>query len=155
MTFQITGLAPEPFIAYFNMTDNALRAVGACRMLVTEYPGTPCRVSLEDAQLGETVLLVNHIHQPAPTPYQASHAIFVRQGVSQHQPGIDEVPEVLSCRLISIRAFDRDHMMVNADVVAGGNLPEAIKEFFVDTLVDYLHLHNAKQGCYAAKVQRA
>ena len=52
-------------------------------MTVSESPGTPCRVTLADAEVGETVILINHTHLKADTPYRASHAIFVREGQPQ------------------------------------------------------------------------
>ena len=124
-------------------------------MIVEEKPGYPCRVSLADAEIGETVILVNFQHQSAESPYQATHAIFVRQNVEQAFPGIGVVPELLKTRLISIRAFDEKHYMVKADVVDGSRLSGSIQAILQDTKVAYLHLHNAKPGCFAARVTRA
>jgi hypothetical protein len=118
-------------------------------------PGFPCRISLADAEVGETVILLNFEHQPADSPYRAAHAIFVRQGAEQAFPKVDEVPEVLASRLISIRAFDQRHYMTTADVVDGARLAEAIPALLNNPAVAYVHLHNARPGCYAARVMRA
>lgn len=155
MTFLIEALSPEPFKQFFAMTDAELSAIGARRCKVTEDASTPCRVSLADAAVGETVLLVNHTHQPAKTPYHARHAIFVRQNVDQYHPEAGEVPKALSARLMSVRGFDADHMMQTADVVQGAALTQTITAFFADQRIAYIHLHNAKPGCYAACVRRA
>lgn len=64
-------------------------------MIVDKKPGFPCRVSLTDADLGETVLLVPFHH---------------------HE---------VSSRLLS------------------------------DESVSYLHIHNARPGCYNCRVLRA
>ena len=101
------------------------------------------------------MLLVNFMHQPADTPYCASHAIFVREGADEAYDGIDTIPETLRIRLISLRAFDAAHRMVDADVVEGRSLDSLIARFFEDRRVAYLHAHHAKQGCYAARVDRA
>lgn len=123
MSFQIHALPSEPFVPLFGLTDEQLAAQNACRVQVTETPGTPCRISLEDAKVGETVILLNYAHQTAASPYAASHAIFVRVGARQAKPSIGQVPISLSSRLISVRWFGADHMMMmDADVVDGVDL---------------------------------
>jgi len=155
MSFQIHALAPSQFEPLFTLSDSELTKARATRMIVEEKPGYPCRVSLADAEIGETVILVNFQHQPAESPYQATHAIFVRQNVEQAFPDIGVVPESIKIRLISVRAFDDEHNMINADVVDGSRLSESIQAIFQDKKVAYLHLHNAKPGCFAARVTRA
>lgn len=155
MTFQVVGLRPEEFAAFFTMSADELARRNARKMVVTASPGTPCRVSLADAEVGETVVLVNYEHQPAKTPYRSSHAIFVRKGVQQSQLPVGEVPQVMLSRLISLRVFDHDDMMVDADVVPGTELKGAIVQAFANPAVSYLHLHYAKPGCFAGSVKRA
>jgi len=155
MSFQIHALPAEPFQALFRMNAQELAGVQATSMVVDAKPGYPCRVSLADAEIGETVVLVNYQHQAADSPYRSAHAIFVREHAGQAFPERGEVPEVLSTRLISVRAFDENHYMVNADVVDGMGLQEVIPAMLRDPGVVYLHLHNAKQGCFAAAVTRA
>jgi hypothetical protein len=155
MSFRIHALPYEPFAALFKLSDADLAQAGATRMIVDTRPGSPCRVSLTDAEPGETVVLVNFEHQPANSPYRASHAIFIRENAEQAFPRVGEVPEVLSSRLISVRAFDERHYMIAADVVEGSKLGEAIPVMLENPEVAYLHLHNAKPGCFAASVTRA
>jgi hypothetical protein len=155
MSFQIHALPPEPFEPLFALSDKELAKVRASRKIVDAKPGYPCRVSLADAEIGETVVLANFMHQSADTPYQASHAIFVRENTEQAFPDVGVVPEVLQTRLISARAFDDHHHMVNAEVVDGSCLKETIATMLQDPVVAYLHLHNAKQGCFVARVTRA
>jgi len=154
MTFQVHALDETQFQKFFTMSEQELAAHNACLEVVKEYPGTPCRVSLDDARVGETVLLVNYAHQRGASPYSSSHAIFVRKGVKTEPPAPATIPRVLSSRLMSVRGFDRNHMMVQADVVEGDALRKAIEAFFADPDVDYIHLHNAKPGCFAAMVTR-
>ncbi|MFO1133574.1 MAG: DUF1203 domain-containing protein, partial [Hyphomicrobiales bacterium] len=80
MAFRITGLSPEPFRHLFGLPDEQLRRLGVRRYVVDKTPGFPDRIEMRDAEVGETVLLLNHVCQPADTPYRASHAIFVREG---------------------------------------------------------------------------
>jgi len=155
MSFQIHSLAAEDFADLFALSDAELAAKDACRQIVQSHPGTPCRVSMADAEIGETVILLNFEHQPAASPYKASHAIFVREAASQAHLAAGDVPEVLRSRIISMRLFDEDHMMIDADIVRGDDLAVAITAAFENDQVAYAHLHYAKPGCFAASVTRA
>jgi len=155
MSFQIHALSPAQFEPFFALSDSELSKVQAAKMIVDNKPGYPCRVSLADAEIGETVILLNFEHQSADSPYKAAHAIFVRQNAEQAFPDIGMVPELFETRLISIRAFDEKHYMVDADVVDGARLSESIPTILQDTKVAYLHLHNAARGCFSARVTRA
>ena len=155
MSFRIVALPLAPFAPLFALSDDELRHRGALRTRADHSPGFPCRVSLEDAEPGETVLLVHYEHLAADTPYRASHAIYVREVAVEAVPAVDEVPEVLRRRLLSVRAFDAYDMMIDADVIDGRALEPVLTRFFDSPRVAYLHLHNAKPGCYAARVERA
>ena len=154
MSFQIHALPESPFVDLFSIPDSELAKRSARRMVVDANPGFPCRVSLADAEVGETVILVNFEHQPNDTPYRSTHAIFVREGVEQvvMEPG--EVPEVLRIRLLSVRAFDKAHQMIDADVVDGQELKGTIERLFENPNIAYVHLHNARPGCFSASVTR-
>ncbi len=154
MSFQIHPLPYDAYAPLFALSDDELAAQSARRMTVDVFPGTPCRVSLQDADVGERVILINYQHQPEDTPYQASHAIFVREGASQAELGAGDVPDVIRLRLISIRGFDKEHMMIEADVVDGQHVDKAIEMVFENTDVRYIHLHIAKPGCFVARVTR-
>jgi hypothetical protein len=155
MSFRISGLPLTRFAPLFGMSDEALAAFQIVRRVADRKPGFPCRVSLRDAEPGERVLLLNFSHQPAGTPYRSNHAIYVREAATEAVPQPGEVPDVIRLRLISVRAFDAEDMMVDADVVHGRELEPVIERIFADARVAYLHLHNAKPGCYAARVDRA
>ena len=155
MSFQVHALPAARFKPLFDLSDEELSKIRAARMTVDAKPGYPCRVSLADAEIGETVILVNFEHQPAESPFRASHAIFVRELAQQAHPGIGMVPDLLESRLISIRAFDGRHYMVDADVVDGSSLGGSIPAMLQDPGVEYLHLHNARLGCFIARVTRA
>jgi uncharacterized protein DUF1203 len=154
MGFRITGLPAEPFTRLFTLSDAELAAHHAVRRTADARPGFPCRVSLTDADVGDEVILVHFEHQTAATPYRASHAIYVRRGERQFD-AVDQVPEALRLRLLSVRAFDAAGMMTGADVVDGRELEAAIARLFDDSRSAYLHVHFAKPGCYAARVDRA
>jgi hypothetical protein len=154
MGFRIRGLSPEPFRHLFGLDDAALAAAGVRRCAVDRAPGFPDRIEVRDLLPGETALLLNYIHQPADTPYRASHAIFVREGASTACDLVDQVPQAIRIRPISLRAFDGAHMLVEADLVDGEDMQPAIERMFARSTVA-LHAHYAKPGCYAARIDRA
>jgi hypothetical protein len=155
MTFQVHALSREPFEHLFTMSDADLAQHRALRQRVTAKPGTPCRVSLQDAEPGEEVILLHYVHQPADSPFHASHAIYVRTNAIEAKPAPDEIPVLLRTRLLSLRAFSSNGMMLAADVVAGTEAELQISAMLKPSEVEYLHIHNAKQGCYLARVNRA
>ena len=154
MDFEISALEKDEFSHLFGLDDETLAKHGARRMKVDSNPGYPCRVTLKDAEIGETVLLLNYEHLAVDTAYRSSHAIFVREGASTRSPIVNQIPDQLKSRLLSIRAFDADGMMVDADVVDGTGCEPLIQRMLDDRRVDYLHIHNARRGCYAARVDR-
>lgn len=126
--FRIQALPTERFAAQFALDDAALHARGARRVVVDACPGFPCRVSLQDALPGETVVLLHHLHHDVDSLYRASGTVFVRQAARAE-------PET--------------------DVVPGTELESAIGNLFEDPQIAYLHLHHARAGCYAALVTRS
>lgn len=153
MTFRITGLDPAPFASLFQLDDAALAARSIARMIVSACPGFPCRISLDDARLGETVLLLNHV-SVAEGPFGARHAIFVAQGHSSPAIYDDAVPPALDRRLLSLRGFGGDGMMLAAALAQPGEAHPVIRQLFADPAVRYIHAHNAIRGCFAAAVER-
>ena len=154
MSFRVRGLAPGQFRPLFEASDENLRAIGIVRVVADDH-GFPCRVSLAEAAPGDELLLLNYEHLSVATPYRSRHAIFVRENAEEVHPEIDEIPESLRIRLLSLRAFDRAGMLRDADVVQGSDLAAAIEHMLAQPEVEYLHLHNAKPGCFAARVDRA
>ena len=155
MSFHIRALPFASFAPLLSMTDEALRSHRAMRRIADKKPGFPCRVSLVDAEVGENVLLVHFEHQSADTPFRSSHAIYVRENATQAKYDRNEVPELFRSRLLSLRGFDACGMLIDADVVEGTLLEPRLERMLEHRLVDYVHLHYAKPGCYAARADRA
>ena len=147
MNYRIIGLSPEPFLHLYGLSDAALAERNARRYRADTRPGFP--------DLGESVLLVNFIPQAAATPYRASHAVFVREGAQRAITVENEVPEALRVRPLSVRAFDAAHWMVDAALCDGERLDEPLQRFLAKEDVDYLQVHFAQRGCYAARVERS
>jgi hypothetical protein len=154
MDFRIQGLDPAPFQALYGLPDGELAARGARRYRADAKPGFPDRVELVDAEPGETVLLVNHVHRDAGTPYRASHAVFVKEGALSRYDRVNEVPESLRSRTLSVRAFDAHDMMVDADLVDGRQLEALIASQLGREDVASIDVHYAKRGCFACRVTR-
>ncbi|HLX26448.1 MAG TPA: DUF1203 domain-containing protein [Candidatus Cybelea sp.] len=154
VSFRITGLAPEEFQHLYGRADDELAAFGVKRCVVDATPGFPDRVEMRDLQPGEHALLLNFVHLDSASPYRSSHAIFIREGATDRYDRIDEVPDVMRIRALSLRAFDKDAMMLDADLIDGHALEELIEKFFADPRVAYIHVHNAKPGCYSGRIDR-
>lgn len=158
MDFRITGLPVEPFIPFFSMSDGELLTHGASRVVARPEDAPlmqPCRVSLRDSEPGEVSILLNFPHHTTPTsPYRAAGPIFVRAGVTETASFVNHVPAQQRIRLLSVRAYDADGIMVDADVREGTELEAVIERMFARDDVAFLHAHNAKRGCYSCRIDR-
>ena len=123
-------------------------------MTVTQKPSFPCRVTLEDREIGEKVLLLNHVSHNVANPYRASHAIFVTEGEEESAEYVDAVPPVFGPRVLSLRGFDSAGMMVDAILTQPGEADAGIRRLFGNPEVATIHAHNATRGCFAAKIER-
>ena len=152
MTFRILGLPAEKFTHLFGLSDADLAAQGGVRRTVDgKYP---CRVSLTDSQAGEQLLLINYEHHAVDSPYRMRFAIFLREG-DQTYDRVNEVPEQFRNRILAVRSFDKDAMMVANQLIDGNEIEPVLEKMLAPSNVDYLHVHFAAAGCYAARVQRA
>lgn len=154
MTYRITGLDPAPYKPLFGLPDAELEARGIVRMTVTEKPSFPCRVSLTDRDIGESVLLLNHVSHDVANPYRASHAIFITESAEEAGIYVDEIPPVFEPRILSLRGFDEDGMMVDAILTQPGEADAGIRQLFANPAIASIHAHNATRGCFAAKIER-
>lgn len=153
-SFRLVALPSDRFARLFERSDAELESAGARRVVVDAKPGYPCRVSLADAEVGETVLAVAFTHHDVSSPYRASGPIFVRRDAATASPAAGEIPVMFRHRLLSVRAYDRAAMMVGAEVVSGQELEASIERLFAGDEVEYLHVHNAGPGCYNCRVVR-
>ncbi len=153
MTYVVRGLDPTPFKPLFGLSDDELARHGAVRMTVTD-PTFPCRVSLTDRAIGETVLLVNHVSHDVANPYRATHAIFVTESQQEPAEYVDRVPPVFETRVLSLRGFDKDGMMAEAILTQPGGAEDGIRRLFANPQIETIHAHNATRGCFSAKIER-
>jgi hypothetical protein len=155
MTYVVKGLDPAFYRLLFGLSETELAERGAVRMTVTEKPSFPCRVTLEDRDIGETVLLLNHVSHDVANPYRASHAIFVSEGAELAAEFIDRIPPVFETRVLSLRGFDEKGMMGDAVLTQPGEADAGIRKLFENPDIVTIHAHNAARGCFSAKIERA
>jgi hypothetical protein len=154
MTYKITGLDPSEFTHLIGLDEEDLAAQGAVRMTADARPGFPCRITLDDAEIGETLLLVNHCSHDGDNPYRATHAIFVNESATEAAIYVDEVPPALDRRVLSLRAFDQAGMMTDAALAQPGEADAVIRGLLASDAVDHVDAHNATRGCFAARIDR-
>ncbi len=154
MTYRIDGLDPAPFTPLFALDDAALAERGAMRVTAAADRGFPCRVSLEDAHAGETLILLHHVSHDVATPYRSAYAIYVREGVERAGPWVDAVPPVFEGRPLGLRGFGADGLLKTAALAAPGEADVAIRALFSDAAIAYIDAHNAAHGCFAARIER-
>jgi hypothetical protein len=155
MAYRYTGLSPAPFAPLLALDDDALAARGMRRMIADASPGFPCRISLEDAEPGERVLLLAYEHQPARTPFRASGPIFIRERARAAFDRVGDPPPAFLTRPLSLRAYDETGMMCDADITAGAEIETLLARLFDHPDAAYIHVHYARRGCFAGRVERA
>jgi hypothetical protein len=154
MSFRIRGLQPAQFEPLFALDDGALLERSMRRVGIDEPHSAPCRVTLQDAEPGERVILLPFAHHQVHSPYRGAGPIFVRETARQAFDRIDELPPVFAGRLLAVRAYDADGMMLDAEVV-DSDPRELFTRFFCERATDYIHVHYARRGCYSCCVERA
>jgi len=156
VNFRISGLSLDQFAPFFTMDDAELSQRGARLMIADHKPGFPCRVSLKDAEVGERVLLLPHAHHDVDSPYRSSGPIFVRENACQAELAVNELPQVVWHRLLSVRGYDSAGFMLASEVLEGKDAAlQQIRRMFADPKIAYLHIHNARPGCFSCRVDRA
>jgi hypothetical protein len=154
MTYKIEGLAHADFAHLFVLSDAELAEHNAVRVTAGADNGWPCRVSLEDAKAGESLILFNHVSHDVATPYRNAYAIYVRESAADTAAYLDRTPPVFEGRPMAFRAFDRDGMLRNAALALPGQADTKIRELFEADEIAYIHAHNAAHGCFSARIER-
>lgn len=155
MNFQIVALDKQQFQPWLKKNNRELCLHNARWIVADATPGYPCRVSLQEAEVGERVLLLPYTHLDAHSPYHASGPIFIREQAMQASLQVNQIPEVLRNRLLSLRAYDRQGMMKYAEVVQPDDLSTILRQQLQDPEIETVHIHNAKPGCFSCAAYRA
>jgi hypothetical protein len=154
MTYKIEGLGCEAYAALIGLDDDSLVRRHARRVTADSRPGFPCRVTLEDAEPGETLILFNHVSHDVPTPFRSAYAVYVREGAAKPACYVDEAPPVFEGRTLGLRGFDAQGMLRAALLALPGEADSKIRALFDRSDIETIHAHNAAAGCFAAKIVR-
>jgi len=131
-----------------------LRELGGAIYVADEKPGFPCRQCLLDAEIGDELILVSHDPFTTDTPYRSASPIFLHREPCRPPVSLQELPEQLTCRTLSVRAFNAEAMMIDAAIIDGKALEQTLTELFEDMASSSIHIHNADRGCWATSVKR-
>lgn len=153
--FQVVSLNETAIHRYRGLSDQVLEALNARWLTVDKSPGYPCRVSLQDAAVGERVLAFNYAHHNVSSAYAATGPIFIREFAHAAHCEKNTLPKMLDHRLLSVRGYNAECNMVVAEVVEGKRAPSLIRQVFQNSSVEYLHIHNAGPGCFNCSVIRS
>ncbi|MEA3054080.1 MAG: hypothetical protein QOG72_2983 [Sphingomonadales bacterium] len=154
MTYRIEGLGRDAYAGLIELDDEALARRHACRVTANSKPGFPCRVTLEDAEPGESLILFNHVSHDVPTPFRSAYAIYVRESAGAPACYVDETPPVFAGRALGLRGFDAQGMLSGALLALPREADEKIRALFERPEIQTIHAHNAAAGCFAAKIVR-
>lgn len=153
MTYRIRGLEPALFAGHFALDDASLAAQRARREVAGEGR-FPCRVTLEDAMPGETLLLTHYANHAVESPYRNAFAIYVRAGAREAADYIDSLPPVLRGRPIALRGYTADGDLHRAALALADDVDGQVRTLLEDQAVAYIDAHNAMHGCFAARIER-
>jgi Protein of unknown function (DUF1203) len=154
MTYKIAGLNPVDHASLFTMSDVELAAINAKRVIATSNPGFPCRVSLKDAEEGDTLILFHHVSHDVVTPHRSAYAIYVNEASKLAATYVDETPPVFEKRDIALRGFDSEGNLCDALLAGPGQADVQIRALFENADIAYIHAHNAAYGCFSAAIVR-
>jgi hypothetical protein len=138
----------------FKLTEKELADKSMIKMIVDQKPGYPCRVTLEDAEVGEEVLLFPFEYHKTKSPYKASGPIFIRKNTLKATLEINKIPEMLFKRNQTLRAYDKNGIMINAISPETSELKKGIETLFSNSIASYIQIHNTNPGCYNCQVNR-
>ena len=88
-------------------------------------------------------------------PYKSAGPIFVRKDAKTANLGVNEIPKMLRHRLLSVRGYNSESIMVEGDAVMGGELENVLEKQFLNGAVEYIHVHNAGPGCFNCEIKKA
>ena len=153
MGFRITGLDPVQF-GFAGTSDAELAAVNARRVIADSNSGYPCRAMLEQAQIGEALILFHHVSHDVETPFRTAYAIFVRETATKAATYHNALPPFWEGRSQSLRAFDKEGMLRTAVIASHEEMADTIETLFADDEVAYIQAYNLAYGCFMAQVER-
>jgi hypothetical protein len=143
------------FIVHAMPAGDADSCASAGRAVVAEGR-EPCRRCLRNATPGESLLLLPYDPFLVRSPYAGEGPVYVHaDGCEPHRGEPDVLPEqVDDRRQFSVRAFDAEAMLLDAEVVPGPELASRARALLGDGAA-FVHAHFAGPGCFAFRIDRA
>jgi hypothetical protein len=124
------------------------------RQVIADGP-YPCRRCLSNADMGDHLQLLPYDPFTVESPYAGEGPIFVHaDGCQPSHLAPGELPEQVHGRVLSVRSYDQDAMMLAAEVVPGEQLGECATRL-LEQPAAFLHVHFAGPGCFAFRVEAA
>lgn len=154
INFQVTNIQLKDIQTFLNAEEMNFENLNVKKMIVDEKPGYPCRLSLEDAEIGEEVLLLPYEHHKVNSPYQSSGPVFIRTNAKEANLNQNEIPMMLHHRLLSVRVYDVNAMMIDARTIKGEQLEATTQDVFSNIAAKYIQVHNSGPGCYNCQINR-
>jgi uncharacterized protein DUF1203 len=109
--------------------------------------GEPCRRCLRRAVAGEPLLLLGYDPFVVRSPYAGLGPVFVHEACGAAGDGAEQVRG----SVLSVRAYDEDAMLLDAEVMPGEALGGRAAEL-LDGDAAFLHVHFAGPGCFAFRI---
>ncbi|NQX82779.1 MAG: DUF1203 domain-containing protein [Flavobacteriaceae bacterium] len=138
----------------FTLSQDELLTKGYIKIIADKETSFPCRVGLKYAKIGEEILLFPFEHHKTDSPYRSSGPIFVKKDAKKVGLAVNEIPEVLLNKFLSIRAYDKEGIMIYTSTIDSKKLNHEIGTAFDNDYVNYIHIHNSGPGCYSCKAER-
>ena len=113
----------------------------------TASGGEPCRRCLRRATPGDALLLLGYDPFMVRSPYAGEGPVFVHEACGAPGAGDEQVRG----SVLSVRAYDADAMLLDAEVMPGEALASRASEMLAGDAA-FLHVHFAGPGCFAFRV---
>ncbi len=154
INYVVSGLDETGFQKLFDLNELELAKLGAVKIIATSKPGYPCVISLDDAEIGEEIILLPYDHINSNSPFRSRGPVYVRNNVRKVLLE-NSVPENLKIRRLSVRVYDDKDMMVNARTIDGRELEKFIQEAFRNPEATYIQVHISSPGCFNCQIDRS
>ena len=125
------------------------------KVIADSKPGYPCRLSLEDAEVGEELYLFSHAPFAAANAYRETGPVFIRKNAIPASLAVNELPDIALARSIVVRAYSAAGTMISATQAETREIANTIRLAFRDETVEFVHLRAVVTGCFLCEARRA
>jgi hypothetical protein len=155
VTYRVLPFPPEVASHARATRSDSFGHAGLRPIRVDESPGYPCRVCLREAAVGDEVFLIAHRASPVEHPHSVVGPVYVHAHACVPWAAAGSLPPIVSTRSMALRAYDAAGDLVACDLAEGPQLDAAIARLFEDSRAAAVHLHFARAGCFACRLERS